>query len=239
MIRGFRDIHCHFIYGVDDGAQTEADMQAMIDAAYADGTTDLFTTPHVTPGIQRFDWDKFLRHLEEARRYIRQKSYDMQIHTGAEILYNPAITRYAEERELPIMEDSDSVLVEFMPDVPLKELTGCVDLMERCGYIPILAHIERYACMYHGNAFRVRDKYDVRFQVNCGTVLGKQSLLKGREINKWFSERLIDYVASDAHNCTSRPTRMQAAYEALKERYDAGYAAKLTGLKLKVRRPDR
>lgn len=53
---GFTDIHSHFVYGVDDGAKTRADMEAMLDAAYADGVTSLFATSHMTPGISPFDF---------------------------------------------------------------------------------------------------------------------------------------------------------------------------------------
>lgn len=34
---GFTDIHAHFVYGMDDGAQNRTDMKAMLDAAHADG----------------------------------------------------------------------------------------------------------------------------------------------------------------------------------------------------------
>ena len=30
---GFTDYHAHFVYGVDDGAQTREEMYAMLDAA--------------------------------------------------------------------------------------------------------------------------------------------------------------------------------------------------------------
>ena len=39
---GFCDLHCHILYGVDDGAQTVEDARALIDGAYSSGTR---TTP--------------------------------------------------------------------------------------------------------------------------------------------------------------------------------------------------
>ena len=35
---GFCDLHCHILYGVDDGAQTIDDARALIDGAYSSGT---------------------------------------------------------------------------------------------------------------------------------------------------------------------------------------------------------
>ena len=51
---GFTDYHAHFVYGVDDGAQTREEMYAMLDAAVADGVRHLFATSHSTPGMERF-----------------------------------------------------------------------------------------------------------------------------------------------------------------------------------------
>ncbi|HCJ59827.1 MAG TPA: protein tyrosine phosphatase, partial [Faecalibacterium sp.] len=49
---GFTDYHAHFVYGVDDGAQTREEMYAMLDAAAADGVRHLFATSHSTPGME-------------------------------------------------------------------------------------------------------------------------------------------------------------------------------------------
>ena len=63
----FSDIHSHFVYGMDDGAQTVQDMEAMLDAAVADGVGCLIATPHMTPGVHPFNEERFWRHLFEAR----------------------------------------------------------------------------------------------------------------------------------------------------------------------------
>ena len=227
---GFRDIHGHFIYGVDDGAQTREDMLAMLEAAHADGVTRMFATSHVTPGVERFHQDRYDRHLLEAQRYCEEKGYDMTLYRGAEILYTPLLKQPALEHELPTMGDTETILIEFVPSTPFSELVEALDLVTHCGYNPVLAHIERYECMYHGNAYRVKDDFDVRFQVNCSTVIERRGFLRRREIQGWFDDKLIDFVASDAHNCSSRRTRMREAYAALRADYNPRYAAKLVGL---------
>ena len=35
----FADVHSHFVYGVDDGAKTQEEMKAMLDAAWQDDVT--------------------------------------------------------------------------------------------------------------------------------------------------------------------------------------------------------
>ena len=41
MTEQFLDLHTHVVYGVDDGARTEEQMRAMLDAAVANGITTL------------------------------------------------------------------------------------------------------------------------------------------------------------------------------------------------------
>ena len=66
---GFTDYHAHFVYGVDDGAQTREEMYAMLDATAADGVRHLFATSHSTPGMERFPQEVYDRHLALARAY--------------------------------------------------------------------------------------------------------------------------------------------------------------------------
>lgn len=234
-MKGFRDIHAHFVYGVDDGAQTFEDMTAMLDAAHEDGIAALFATPHVTPGMAPFPAERFEAHLRRAEAYCAEKGYAIELRAGAEHLYTPAIARYAQERELRTMGDSDMILLEFVPKTEFQEIRGAVRLMERCGYLPILAHIERYEALYHGNAFRLLEDCDVRYQINCQTLLKNQGFFKEREIRKWLKEEIIDFVATDAHNCTFRPSRMKEAYAVLKREYGEAYADRLTGVPRKER----
>lgn len=225
----FIDIHAHFVYGVDGGAQTRAEMEAMLDAAYVEGIVSLFATPHITPGVYRFDDERYLRHLNEARVYCSRKGYGMQLHAGAENMYTPAIERYALERKLRTLGDSNDVLMEFAADVSFSELEAAADLMDRSGYGLIIAHVERYDCLYRAaNAYRLKHRYDIRYQMNCSSVIDRCGFFKKRCINKWLRSGLIDYVASDAHDCSRRPFRMREAYNNLKMRFDETYAKSLT-----------
>ena len=230
-MKGFTDIHAHFVYGVDDGARTRQDMEAMLDAAHADGVASLFATPHVTPGIRPFDDALFAVHLNEARAYCREKGYEMDLFPGAEILYTPALTSYAMERKLPTLGESNWVLLEFSPDIELQNMQNALTLMERGGYTTLIAHAERYHCLFKGsNAARIREQFDVRFQINANTVLNPPGFFRARRLRKWFHDGWVEAVASDAHDTQRRPFRMKKAYHALKESLGSREAARLTRL---------
>lgn len=231
MTRGFVDIHSHFVYGLDDGARTITEMEAMLDAAHADGVVSLFATPHVTPGMKPFDAEKYESHLNQARRYCRDRGYNIQLFSGAEILYTPMLQQYCMEHRLPTLGDSEFVLMEFVPGVKLQELESALTLMKRNGYIPILAHIERYNCLYRGRtAAKLKERYNVRYQVNANTVLSDQGYFRTRKIRSWFENELVDFIASDAHNVQNRRTKLRKAFSTLKKQYGQ-QAEQLMGLR--------
>ena len=232
-MNGYTDVHSHFLYGIDDGAQSKAEMEAMLDAAFADGITSLFATPHVTPGVYPPNHDLVRRRLEEAKAYCYAKGYPMQLYSGAEIMFTPALERIAMEGNLPGLDNSANILLEFVPDISYQEMESAVGMLARAGYNVILAHIERYDCLFHWkNAYRLKDRYDLRYQVNCNSVLQKKGFIRDQYLMMWLKSGLVDFIATDSHDTRRRPSRMDAAYAALIEKYPEDYVNRLVGLYL-------
>lgn len=212
---GFTDYHAHFVYGVDDGARTREEMFAMLDAAAADGVTRLFATSHSTPGMEPFPRDVYQRHLDFARAYCAEKGYDLMLESGSELLYTPAAAYAAAEHSLITLGGTDWVLLEFVPDVAAAEVETALRQITGSGYRVLLAHIERYPRLARSGALpRLKEQYGIRCQVNAATVL-EGGFFQRRRLDRWLKDGLVDAISSDAHNCTTRATRMQAAYERL------------------------
>lgn len=228
-MNAFTDIHSHFLYGVDDGARTKQDMEAMLDSAYKDNIRRLVATPHVTPGIKPFSVELFQSRLDEAREYCDEKGYDMKLHLGAENLFTPTMEGFLERNELITLGDSRYVLVEFIPKAELSEIWDAVEILDANGYIPVLAHIERYKNFSFREAKKMQAEYQVVFQMNCTTVIEDKGFLTKRRIEKFLKAELISCLACDAHDCRRRPYKMSHAYEAVKAAYGVRYADALTG----------
>ena len=227
---GFTDYHAHFVYGVDDGAQTREEMYAMLDAAASDGVRHLFATSHSTPGMEHFPQEVYDRHLALARAYCTQKGYDLKLEHGSELLYTPAAGYAAVQRQLLTLGDTGWVLLEFVPNITAKELETALQEITGAGYRILVAHIERYPCLaQHGLLARLHEQYRLRCQINCSAVLDSGFWQRMR-LEHWVKAGLVDTVSSDAHNCTSRPTRMRQTYEQLCSHVGETTAQKLTGM---------
>ena len=83
----FTDIHIHALYGVDDGAKTEAEMQAIVDASYADGIRTLCVTPHFHPGYFGDNENHAETAYQRLEAYIQQKYPDMELYRGNELRF--------------------------------------------------------------------------------------------------------------------------------------------------------
>jgi len=225
----FTDIHHHLLYGMDDGAKDEQTMYQMIEKAAADGIRRIVATPHVTPGIEPFNGEQYEISLRDARRYCRVHIPDMEILSGAEILYTEQTARFLQEERIPTMADTNLVLVEFVTDIRFEEMEEAVRRLFASGYRVIVAHIERYDCLVRNpaRAVRLKEELDVLYQVNCSTIVEGKGFFVRRFINQMLKQELIDAVASDAHGLNVRIVRMKQAWRILKYQCGAEYARKL------------
>ena len=138
----FADVHSHFVYGVDDGAKTQEEMKAMLDAAWQDDVTTLVATPHRTPGVHPFDEALFERRLAEARDYCQLRSYAMNLWAGAEILYTPALEQYMTCHPLPTLGSTRNVLRQS-PIQRLPQPLNCWNETATFPFWPMWNGIER------------------------------------------------------------------------------------------------
>jgi len=226
----FVDLHHHLIYGVDDGARSLEDMQNMILRASKEGITDLVCTSHATPGYEPFPMERYQRHMEEGRAFIEEQGIDLRLHTGCEILYTPSSARIVSEGQVPVLANSDVVLVEFTPDMTYRQMADAATSFGVAGYDVIVAHVERYDALRNlKNVSALRNECGVYMQMNANTVITKKGFFTERWVRHMLEEGYIDCVATDAHNLTSRPCNLRICYEMLKGRFGKELADDLCG----------
>ena len=230
MTGGFTDIHHHLVYGMDDGPRSLGESRAMLRAAKEDGIRRIVVTPHAMPGIERFDYALYLQRLDELAGYAWNEGITLL--PGAEILFTEATRRHLDDGLVPTLAGTQHVLIEFSPDIEYGAMERALESLLVGGYLPILAHIERYHCFVSQlkRAVELKKQLDVRFQVNCATMVRGKGFAVNRFCRKLFEERLIDAVATDAHNVGSRPVMMAETYRVLEAKYGARYARYLSGI---------
>mgnify|MGYP000009444390 FL=1 len=224
----FADIHCHLLCGVDDGAKNENEMFAIADAAYRSGTRLLCCTPHFHPGYFGENYERVNAAFARMSDYAKEKHPDLALYLGNELRYGPECTAWLREGVCRTMNGTRYVLVDFSEAAPEKVIGNGLHTLLNAGYIPILAHVERYRSL-HGKIPAIRSLWHngVIFQADTQSLFRKFGLLVQSQCKKLLSLGMIDMISSDAHNCTSRPPEMTGCFHYISKKYGADCAAAL------------
>ena len=93
------------------------------------------------------------------------------------------------------------------------------------GYIPVIAHVERYKCLQKKPQLCVElSDMGAFIQVNADSILGLDGFRIKQLCKKMLSHEWIDIVGSDAHDMTERVSHMQLCKEHIEKKYGVEYA---------------
>lgn len=221
----FTDIHTHILAGVDDGSENDGQMYRLLKALYDDGIRKVCCTPHYHPGHYGNHFDNAAESFRRLQAYIRQEKMDMQIFHGNELHYFQGCLEWIEKGSCRTLNGTRYVLVDFDMEEAYKTIEYAVRIFLNGGYIPVLAHIERYPCFGRRNSLieKLRDMGAV-IQMNASAVLKRP---RPPFVKKLLRYREVDVVASDTHNLETRPPLMRTAYREVSGKYGKEYADKL------------
>lgn len=199
-MRGFIDLHCHWVAGVDDGARTADESRALLTALRAAGFDTVVATPHMRPGM--FDnTQQRLRAAYEATCTALAGARDLPaLALSSEHFFDDVVfQRLLEGHALPY-PGGHAALVEFPPrSFPLRVAERLFDLSRR-ELRPVIAHPERYEPVF-------RDHTALDPLLDAGAVLlldvaaltGKYGRAPRRAAETLLEEGYYYAACSDAH----------------------------------------
>lgn len=193
-----RDIHCHILPGVDDGA---ADLDAsltMLDAAKNVGITSIVCTPHVRDPY--FDYAA----MRKAYRQLCRHAEGFPLQMGWEVNHAKLMELGMEWADRLHFDGSD----EFLLELPTRchahdfvEYERTIFALQGKGYTVIIAHPERYHAIQEDLQI-ARDlvRMGCKLQASADFVAGGRFGKELKPAKRLFEENLYSYIASDAHN---------------------------------------
>lgn len=117
------------------------------------------------------------------------------------------------------------VLVEFSYHYDFQKIRNSVYELVSEGYNPILAHIERYACLNkHKEYIEELIQMGAYMQINTSAVLGKMGFSQKHFCKKVLQEHLIHFIASDAHSLQKRRPNMKECKKYVEKKVGVEYA---------------
>ena len=195
------DLHSHLLPGIDDGVQTIEESLEVIKAFKDLGYTRLITTPHIMFDHYRNDPEIIKSKLGEVRAALKSESIDIEIEAAAEY--------YLDEFFLDLLNTEKEILT-FGKNYLLFELSfmtkplilkESVFMMQTKGYVPVLAHPERYIYFQNNiNELKELHQNGVLLQLNTLSLSGYYSKQAKKLAETLLKEEMISFIGSDCHN---------------------------------------
>ena len=136
------DIHCHVLYGVDDGSMDLQISQLMIDQMAQMGVTAVIATPHYRHHMFHYPTQQ----IEEAYQVLREYAASKQISLfpGCEYHVDHDIFDHLETGRVHSLADTSYVLTEYSYSDSLDRILSYTQELILRGWKPVIAHAERY-----------------------------------------------------------------------------------------------
>ncbi len=217
-VRGFVDLHCHWIAAIDDGAKTPEEGLAMLHALHQAGFDVVVATPHMRPGM--FDNDR--PGLERAFAAMQPSLSVAEVtlptvHLASEHFFDDVVFGRLVRGEALPYPGGRGVLVEFGQGAfPVRVAHRFYDV-RRAGLVPVLAHPERYDPVWKDDAC-LDPLLDAgaHLLLDVCSLVGKYGRAPQKAAEKLLEDDAYEAACSDAH----KPRDVEVVVKAI-ERLEA------------------
>ncbi|WP_165247933.1 CpsB/CapC family capsule biosynthesis tyrosine phosphatase [Adlercreutzia sp. ZJ141] len=192
-----RDIHCHILPGVDDGAANLAESLAMLEAAKRAGVTSIVCTPHCRDPY--FDYEA----MWNAYELLKAHADGFPLQMGFEVNHSKLMELGLHWVDYLHFDGSKDFLLELSSRAKASdfvEYERTIYELQGRGYRVIIAHPERYAAIQEdvGLARRLAHM-GCKLQASADFVRGGRLGREKKPARALFEQGLYSYIASDAH----------------------------------------
>ncbi|HSJ05604.1 MAG TPA: CpsB/CapC family capsule biosynthesis tyrosine phosphatase [Longimicrobiales bacterium] len=225
------DFHNHVMPGVDDGATDPAEAEGALRVLAEQGVAHVIATPHVDGSLtlRPEALSHRLREVDDAwatLQAVARAVPQIEVYRGAEVMLDTPEPDLSDDRLR--LAGGRFALIEYpFMSVPPHSTNVLANIMN-AGFIPIVAHPERYAGITPGS--RLPEEWcgaGALLQVNAGSITGRYGPQARHNVLDLLERGLAHFVCSDFH-ARGRPY-LRRARAALEEMGGAEHAELLMG----------
>ena len=213
----YTDIHSHILPGVDDGAADIEETMSMLKMAYEQGVRTIIATPHYIPGKKKKSADELRQIHAQVCETAKESMPDLKILLGNEIYCREGVLRSITEGRTLTLADTDYVLLEFSTKISYKDLFGYVKAISGKHYRPIIAHVERYGCLYRKEEL-IRELIGAGayIQMNTESLPGGSFNRQAAYCRSLLEKGYVHFLGTDCHDMQMRKPQMQTDLSKIK-----------------------
>ena len=196
-----KDLHSHLLPGVDDGSKSLESTRLLLESAKKNGVTDIMFTPHYVPDSRFSSPASVNNNIFKDVERIAKEEYGINIYLGNEVYLIPDIVDYLKTGNINSLNGSRYLLCEIPMHQKFNNLKSVFIEIMNLGYIPILAHPERYSAYFADiDFFMSLRRLGVLMQVNITSLVGDYGSKSKYMAKELLKRNLISFVGSDIHD---------------------------------------
>ena len=190
------DLHSHLLPGLDDGPEEVSETLEIIKEMSSFGYIEIVPTPHKFHSLYNPDPNIVTGRISAlGKTMVRRFSFEYMCNV-------PKIKELSDHREFSRTKNGYKIImVEFSPFVGKKEIENSVFSLNAGGFIPLLAHIERYL-KDDGFWLELKKKYKVFFQSSVRTLAKASFHIKKKQVIRFLEKEIIDNLGTDLHRAS-------------------------------------
>ncbi len=210
------DIHTHILPGLDDGARSLEESLQMAEMAIADGITHVVATPH-SNGEYQLDPERVGTLCRELQGKLGGR---LKLATGCDFhLSYENLQDIKTNTSKYTINQKNYLLVEFADFSIPPTVEDTLHQLHLLGLSLIITHPERNR-LIREKPERLRRwlHQGCYVQITAQSLLGRWGDGTRKQVEEWLDMDIVHFFASDAHNTSSRPLQLRAAYDVVAER---------------------
>lgn len=219
-MQGYCDIHNHILPGVDDGARDMDETCRMLSIAYKEGIRVIIATPHFMVRRQNAKTDYLKELLNEVNLAFTEIDKKSEVLLGNELFYSRDIIEELKNGNALTMNGTRYILLEFYQGTSFGDIKEGLNHCIYSGYIPILAHTERYSCLIKdpeltGVLVRMGAYIQISFSSMAGGIWDPAVNI----CHKLLKKDWVHFIGTDAHDASVRTPHTGEAVTYIRKKF--------------------
>ncbi|HET8885496.1 MAG TPA: CpsB/CapC family capsule biosynthesis tyrosine phosphatase [Salinimicrobium sp.] len=199
-LQDYVDIHNHILPGIDDGAKDLNDSLNIIKGLSDLGITNFIATPHIMNDYYGNNNQSIETAFSLLKEQLEKEGRNISLRYAAEYMMDPKFELLLKEKNL-LSLSRNYVLMEMSYFQAPLNLDEVIFETFTKGYLPVLAHPERYV-FFHPKFHRytkIKSK-GVFFQLNALSLTDHYGPSTRKAALKLLESGMIDFLATDTHH---------------------------------------
>lgn len=196
------DMHCHIVPYTDDGARDTETSLNMGRKASELGYKSILATSHYIVHDNELVNEEFVKNIEKLNELYQMENIYIRVYPANEIFFTNDILELIQDKKVCTLANSRYVLVElplFNKIIPMNVFDE-FNRLQDAGYIPVLAHPERYDFVSEDiNTLVSLIESGVLLQSNIGSISGKYGKQVKKNLKIMLKRNMVHFLGSDSH----------------------------------------